>query len=151
MPDSKRQQIIDKVLERMITIRTANGYQTNLGLAVRDWETNWDEKELPALSVCDLDEKSLMPNESADAPRQIRQLPVGLKIFTQSDTPAREIRKLIADVEKAIKVDLRWTSLAMHTVPQRSGMVVSEEAFEIAGAAVEIEIVYMTDTFDSYN
>lgn len=145
--DPKRQQIITKIVERMQTITVANGYETGAGANVGDWETNWDDEQLPAISVCDLIEEIELVGNQPTAERQTNRLPVQLRLFAKS---AAELRKGIADVFKAIKTDTRWSGLAMQTMPKRAGMVLAEDSFELGGAAVEIEIGYMTDAFDSY-
>lgn len=145
--DSKRQQIIDKVLDRMRLISKAGGYETDFGLTAQDWVTDYDKKDFPAMSVCDLIEENDLIGKQPDAPRQTNKLPIQIRLFAET---ARELRKGIADVNKAIKIDSRWDKLAMHTLPRESGIIVSEDTFEIAGAAVNIEIVYLTDAFDSY-
>lgn len=148
--NSKRQQIIDKIIARMQLIQTSGGYETDLGNNVRDWETNWDESELPALSVCDLIDVHTPANNEPSATTQRNALPVVLKISVKSATRAPEVRRMIADVNKAIAIDKTWNGLAIWTLPKRSGMDVPEDDFLIAGGAVEIEITYLTDTFDSY-
>lgn len=157
MADSIRQKLISAMVARMQTILTTNGYETNLGNHVADWQTNWDESELPALSVCDLvaeEDGDEDGDPFAQGALTMHTLPVQFRIFTNSNTPATELRKMIADVKKAIKTDWRWTvagkKLALKTIPKRSGLIVSEQNFEVAGAAVEVEVLYLTKLFDEY-
>jgi hypothetical protein len=150
MADSKRQQIINKIIARMQLILTTNGYETNLGANVNDWETNYDDSGLPALSVCDLIENETLAHNEPSATRQKNVLPVQLRIFVKSGTRASELRKMFADINKAIAVDSTWDGLAMWTIPIRAGMVIPETDFVIGGGAREIEIHYLTNTFDSY-
>lgn len=150
MADSKRQQIIDAIIVRMQLIQIANGYETDLGSNVQDWETNYDDSELPALSVCDAVEIHTLVNNQPDAVQQKNVLPVQLRIFVKADTRAEELRKMFADLNKAIAVDAAWGNLAMWTIPVKTGMVIPETDFVIGGGAMEIEIHYLTNTFDSY-
>lgn len=149
--DSKREKIIAKVLERMTLIKVADGYETDFGLNVHDWEVNFNKQDFPALSVCDLFEENELLNRQPTASRQMNALPIQIRLFAET---VAELRKGITDVNKAIKIDSRWAfleePLALHTLPKGSGIIVSEDTFEIAGAAVNIEIVYMTNVFDSY-
>lgn len=149
--DPKRQKIVDAVIARMQLIKVAAGYQTNLGLSVEDWRVDYDDEELEngALSVCDLVDTSTLAHNQPDASHQTNVLPVQFRIFTKSSEPASTLRKMIADVYKAIRVDTRWNNLAMWTMPKQSGMVVKPDEFKLGGAAVEIEITYLTETFNA--
>lgn len=156
MADTKRQKIIDEVIARMQTILVTNGYQSDLGLHVGDCETNWDESELPALSVFDLvaeEDGDENGDPEATNAKTTHSLPVQFRIFVKSDTRTSDLRKMIADVKKAIGTDPRWkvanVGLALRTIPQKSGLVFTEN-FEVAGAAVEVEIWYRTKVFNEY-
>lgn len=160
MADSKRQKIVSAIIARMQTILVTNGYETDLGLHVADWQTNWQEEELDngALSVCDLvadEDGDENGDPTSSGAMSIHTMPVMLRIFTNSNTPAATLRKMIADVKKAIKSDPRWkvsnVGLAIKTVPVRSGLVMSDNSFEVAGAAVEVEISFITKLFDEYS
>lgn len=146
---SKRQQIIDAIIARMQLIKLANGYQTDLGNNVNDFKTRYDEDDLPGLSVCDTIANHELASGSPTATNQIDTMSVQLRVFVSDDTPAQELRTMIADIWKAIKVDPRWGSLAMQTIPKRSGIVIESDAFQIGGAAVEIEISIFNTNFGS--
>lgn len=146
---SKRQQVIDAVIARMQLIKVANGYQTDLGENVGDFKTHYDEDDLPGLSVCDTISLHELANGAPTATSQIDTMSVQLRAFVSDDTPAAELRLMIADIWKAIKVDPRWGNLAMQTIPKRSGIVLADEAFQIGGAAVEIEIHIFNTNFGS--
>lgn len=151
---SKRQDIIDLVIARMQTILSSGDYETNLGQNVEDWQTNWDDDELPALSVCDLVDGINFVNEQPTAALQQHALPLQLRIFAKSDTRPADLRKMIADVVKAIGTDQFWTNgggaqLALWTKVTSAGIRLNEDSFEIGGAAVEIEIGYFTNSFES--
>lgn len=152
MPESKRQKIINLVIARMQTILISNGFATDLGETVEDWRVNWDDDELPALSVCDTTSEEEWFNNQPTATKQFNQMPVLLRIFCKSDTRAADLRVMIADMKKAIKADVFWNDgtidLAVWTKPKTSGIIVPDESFEIAGAMVEIEIGYFTNIFE---
>ena len=154
MADSKRQKIIDAIKTRMEGILIANGYETNLGQNVEDWKVNWNEEDLPALAICDTVEAVEFANNQPTATKDMCVLPVMLRVFLKSDTPAKIARKYQADLTKAIGVDKFWTvsnvRLALWTRLTRRGIIVPSENLEIAGCAVEIEIAFMTQTFNSY-
>jgi hypothetical protein len=146
---SKRQQIIDAIIARMQGISIANGYGSDLGASVHDFETNFDDEDLPALSICDTVTENSLINDQPTATNQIDKMPVQLRIFCKSGTRAAQLRTMISDVNRAIKIDPRWENLAMFSLPKRSGIILSEEAFQIGGAAVEIEIHIFNTNFGS--
>lgn len=146
---SKRQQIVDKVVARMQAISVANGYQTDLGASVYDFETNFDDADLPALSVCDLIAAHELANAQPTAANQIDTLSLQLRVFCKADTRPAFLRTAIADIWRAIKVDPRWDGAALYTIPKRSGIVLNDEAFQIGGAAVEIEIYIFNLSYGS--
>jgi hypothetical protein len=151
---SKRQNIIDLVIERMEGILIANGYETDLGGSVADWQTNWDDSQLPAVSVCDLINKRANVGGHPVAQSQQCALPLQLRIFTKSDERPTELRKMISDVIRAIGTDQFWTDgdgkkLALWTLVTDDGIRLTEDSFEIGGAAVEIEIGYLVTSFES--
>lgn len=154
MADSKRQKIIDRVIDRAKTILIASGYQTDLGKTVEDWRVDWDEEELPALSVCDLIEETAAAGGQPTASLATQTLPVQLRIFSRSSERAANLRKMLADLEKMVGANQRWNdgaiNLATQTRKLRSGIVIPEGSFEIAGAALEIEISYLTGNFNPY-
>lgn len=145
---TKRQKIVDKVVERMREIRVAAGYQTNLGERVEDWQTNWDDADLPAVSVCDLPAESDKANR--DDRKSTHRLPVHVRIFVGRNERPATLRLMIGDIVAAVKKDLRWGGLAFDTWPKQDGFVVPENSFEVAGGAVEFVVEYATDTFDPY-
>lgn len=146
--DTKRQKIVDAVVERMREIRVAAGYETDLGLRVEDWQTNWDDTDLPAVSVCDLPEES--DKATKDDRKTTHKLPVHVRIFVGKNERTATLRQMIGDVLKAVKKDLRWGGLAFDTWPKQDGFVIPENSFEVAGGAVEFVVEYATGTFDPY-
>jgi hypothetical protein len=148
MADTKRQKIFDAVVTRMKTIRTANGYQTEVGTTVAEWESRFDEGELPALSVCDLPDE--VSKESKSSVGVTHRLRMQVRIFTSKGTKAKDLRKMIGDVVRAVGQDPSWGYLAMDTEPGSEGFVVPAEAMEIAGGAVEFTVVFTTATFDPF-
>jgi hypothetical protein len=101
MADSIEQKIVSAIVARMQTILTTNGYQTNIGQKVRDWETNWQEEDLPAISVF------TGRAASKDVPTGRRKtqhlLPVTIGISLKRGTTAANARTAISDVKRAIR------------------------------------------------
>lgn len=156
MADTKRQLIMDEIVARMRTIKTANGYQTDLGLNVGYWEITWDgsgeSTNLPAVDVCDTNCKT--NDYEFDDSETVHELSVLLRIFAAADDRASALNELIGEVQAAIKTDPRWKvsgiGLAMGTKLRSADLIVPKESFEVAGAAIEIEVSFKTSTFDAY-
>jgi hypothetical protein len=151
---TKRQKIVEAVVTRMQSIRTANDYQTDIGARVEDWAQRFDEEELKAqpskaiLGVYDLPDE--VGKDGKHAIGATHRLRMQVRIFISKATPASALRTMIGDVVKAIGTDMLWGFLAMDTEPGSEGFIVPTEAMEVAGAAVEFIVVYTTATFDPY-
>lgn len=155
MPDSKRQRLVAAIVARMQTILTVNGYATNIGRTVEDWRTNWQQDELPAISVSDLTAEAVVP-EGSNPQRTVWLMPVQIRVYAEKDeTGAANIREMIKDINRAIRQDDRWkvsgVGLAMITRPLRDGFIIPDESFEVIGGVVEIEIQFFTAKFDAEN
>jgi len=110
--DSKRQQIVTAIDTRLKTIKTVNGYETNAGDNVYEfWDIALEGDELPAIIWRDgAEDSELLVNTT-----QNRTLTVELTLQALGVTAPAILRKLIADVEKAILVDNTWGGLAIFT------------------------------------
>lgn len=153
MPSTRRQQIIDAIVLRLQTITTANGYATNAGALVEDWPRRFDDDECPALGVCDVTESS--DKGDRESGTETHTLTVQVRVFVAANTPAPTLRAIIGDVQKAVGVNQYWSDLlgeplATGTWPRRAGMIVPSEAMELAGAAVEFDVQYQTETFNPF-
>lgn len=152
MADTIRQQIVDAIIATLETIQAGAVYQTSIGSTVFDFEANVQgtdrEGELPVLSVYDLEEIAL--DAQLDEKRTNCSLTVQIRAYVRSETPSRELRKIIGDIQTAIGTNTRWNKLATGTLPVRAGLVIQSENFEISAAAVEITVYYSTLTFNPY-
>lgn len=166
MADSIEQKIIDAIVTRLRTILTANGYTTSIGTTVQDSRTNWDQNELPAMSVFEGPVNSILA--PTDKRTVIRSMPVTIKAsFESKATSAADAayaRNVIKDIHKAILgggtqgndyLNERWPAtlgtkpgLAMETHEKSHGIDYAGETFEITGAFVEIEVLYISGKFN---
>lgn len=156
MPETKREKLVAACIARMQGITQANGYQTDLGLDVRDWDvrvqaTNDDAADIdddaPCLIVADLDETP--DPRDLDEEQTRASLTMQIRIIAKGQT-ANFYRQAIADVKQAIGIDRDWNELAITTKPGRDGFLIPQEAFSIAGAAVEFTVEFITATFNPY-
>ena len=147
-----RQQIVDAVMTRMAAITTANGYQTNIGSDVHDWRVNFQQDELPAVSVCDLETIAVNSDPRTDG-LTTWALTVQICIYSEKDTDPSIIRMMIADVTNAIGTDDRWkvsgSNLAIGTEPKRDGFLIPDDSFEVIGGVVEFDILYFLPRFNA--
>lgn len=167
MADSIEQKIVNAVVARLQTILTANGYVTSIGTTVQDSRTNWDQlTELPAISVF---QGTVQPVDyPSDRRKTIRVMPLLIKAFFEtkdtSTLDAAYARNVIKDIHKAILstgaqsngyLPERWPAvantapgLAMETREKSHGIEYAPDTFEVTGAQVEIEIVYISGKFN---
>ncbi len=150
MADSKRQDIIDALDTRLRTILTAGGYETDLGSNVFEWRaTALQESELPGLIYRDI---SCEPVENTASLYQEFFLNIEVEIITVSgSTTASQIRKMIADVYKAIGTDDKWGGLALGTFSDGDEMNIEQAEKIIGGATVSFHVHFATVEWDPYN
>ncbi|HEY0101368.1 MAG TPA: hypothetical protein VGB76_20760 [Pyrinomonadaceae bacterium] len=154
MADTKRQKIVSAFIARMQSILTENDYQTDIGARVEDWPRRFAEADLAeqpskaVIGIYDLPDDITKENKSSI--RVTHRLRMQARIFITSATAPEDLRKMIGDVVKAIGVDVTWGDLATDTEPASEGFIVPQDSMEVAGAAVECVIEYLTDTFDPY-
>lgn len=166
MADPKNQKIIAVIVARLATISTGSGYNFTFDAShVEDSRPNWDEAELPAISV--IEGRTESREDPAGRRKTVHEMPVLIKIFMQRGTDASNARKAIADVKKAILgtgsetdgylaerfpvVSGTKPGLATHTREVGHEIVYAKDSYEITGAEVEIAVQYMTMKFDAEN
>jgi hypothetical protein len=156
MPDTIRQQLVDKTKLRLAAITTANGYATNLGQRpIDEWPVAYQQDDCPALGVFDLVNRT-----AQEFPREKRSgntLPLQVRIFLKRESSPAEVRKMIGDVMKAIitdpatgQRDPTFGGLATDTKPDEDGFIVPNDTFQIDGAAVGFTVEFLSEPFNAY-
>lgn len=143
----KRQDILDHIVLALQAILTTGGYHTNLGSNVFLFRTSaLNENELPAAVVRDVDQKKLA--EYAGNPGLIDWLmTVEIELFCMgaqgSDVLARQ---MMADVNKAVGIDMKFGGYAEYTTPVSDELKVEQGLKEkiVGGAFMRFQIVYRT-------
>ena len=141
MADSIRQQIITALDTRLKTIRTASGYQTDAGAHVFDWEERTlDDSELDAIVYRD--------RQNAPAAATLSKLlhytitvEIELKTKAAGNTAAR-LRKMLADILKAIGTDETFSGLATRTTPGQDEIDIQQDDKIKGQARLTISIEY---------
>ncbi len=164
-PKTKREILVELVLARLRTITTTNGFRTNAGGNVDYWRTgSYSEEEMAdktdaALILRDIDELKTVegdPTKVNKVPTEkfLRHLHMQIEIaLTGSQSPS-EIHKVIADIEMAIRKDVRWhtggKAVAVGTRPRLDRSVVEQNSLKTSGIVYEFFITYITDAFNPY-
>lgn len=143
MPDTIRQQIISAVDAKFKTILTTNGYFTNLGQNV----TEWDRRPLAAEETFRL---TYRDEEEGRVQATVGEQDIGLMltiwVLAKSGTSAADIRKMIADVAKAMYADPSWSNLASDTLQDGAVKLDKDEAADVAsGAEIKFRVEYSVD------
>jgi len=148
MADSIRQQIIDAVDTRLKTILVSNGYETDVGKYVDEWRAYPQElAKLPALVYRD----SNATSESTFG-THVHDLRVEIEVTASGATAPKTIRKMAADVTKAVATDLTWGGLAEDTriEAQPQDIQIEQESKRIASTLLAFNVVYRTERFNPY-
>jgi len=154
-----------EIVARMETILTTNTYvnaqgatvnfQTDIGTRVEEGRTNWDQNELPAISIFQ-GTVTIDREQSSDEDRVVcRVMPVMIQCtFAQSDATADTgtmVRKVLSDIHAAIRVDMKWSVAgvpqALRTDEISHGPEYKSETYEIIGTQTAIEIRYFAPHF----
>lgn len=165
--ESKREKIVRRLIARLQTILIAGDYNTNVGQNVFYWRTGtFSEEELAGMSgncaliVRDIDETKATDGEVTKVNRNshehfARDLHIQIEIVQLGTASPTTIHKIIADIEYAIRSDIRWkdtdgTALAIGTRPRIDRSVVEQESKKVSGVIYEFFIHYVTSAFNAY-
>jgi hypothetical protein len=156
-------RIVAQAVTQMLVINGTGGYTTTLGTtidengdaapSVEDSRTDWDEEELPAISVFEGD--ATVPNpEAFDKSTIVMQtMRLLFRGSVKQGTTARAARRLNADILKAIRANERFTvsgtDLVGLTRQVRHGIIRNEGSYEVEGCEVEIEVLFATQKFNA--
>ena len=150
MADSRRQRIVAAIVTRMALINGAGSYETNIAGRVKDSETNWaqDQATLPAISIFDGDAIA-NPTSTGAYRGVVHEMAVMIKGYTEQGSTAANARKLIKDIKTAIRVDDKWSGLAMQSREVADRVVRNDESYEVEGCEVEIGVMFNTLKFNA--
>ena len=144
-----RRQILYMLSSRLQTITMANGYSTDIGLYVQEWDATPHD---PNLETYRLEYRDV--NESIDMlsiGEQECRLKIDIRIICSGSTPMSTIRSIIGDVSRAISVDLSFGGLAQDVSPQSVWSIDKGMASDtVSGAGVSYTIIYTTKPWDPY-
>jgi hypothetical protein len=143
---------MDAIVTRMKTIKTAGGYNSNLGTSIHEWRDTdnspFGVDELPALNLRDADVDIYTEVIS----QWSHYLNVTFEVYcVHTKTIAKEIRKLVEDVLKAVGTDSKWSTLALYTDfeaiegGKHMNIKIETNEREIARAIFKLVVLYRTN------
>jgi len=172
MPSTIRQQIVDKLTQRLARITVANGFQTDIGAtAAEDWPTHFNEDQLRDATRLGIFDQVNTSEQSFPQEKAIpNTLPLQVRIFHSQKTTPAELRVMIGDVMKAIienevsgQRDPQFrtfnaetnkyvpeSAIAVDTKPQNDGFIIPTETFSIDGAAVGFTVEFYSEPFNAW-
>ncbi len=149
---SKRQRIVTAIIARMKLINGTGDYVTNVANNVEDSRMNWQEEELPAISVFDM-EAQATPTAAGGNKGSVHAMPVMIRCFVKRGSDASAVRQFLADIQTAIRQDEMWTDVggpvAMQTRQISDSVTRTQDTFEIDGGTVDIEVQFITQKFNA--
>ncbi len=146
---SKRQDIVNAVKARMLLIRTANGYATEIGADQSEWNvTGKSPQELPSHEVRDAVEEAKVEKPNAGLYERHLEITVIAELFEDA-AGATNARLALADIIKAVGTDPTWGGLAKFTLPVEEEIKVAEEGQRISGVTMIFQVVYFRQPWEA--
>lgn len=146
--DPVRVQIMAAVAARIATILTANGYRTNLGADVHEWEEKPLDPNESTLQIQYRDETEDRVQDTVG--EEEMTLDLVLRIRTSQALPTSVMRSCVADVVAALYVDRTFGGLADDIQPDGAvKMDKGEKADTVVGAEMKFKIPYCVNVGES--
>lgn len=159
MADSQRQKLVDAVKARLAAISVAGGYNHTLSGKVYVWRdlsqgaASFQAAELPALNIRDTDGSPEILRLGATAFNN--EILFEVDCVTVTEPVDANVRKLMADVYRAIGADRYWTvlgsRLAQDTLPRGDSMTVVHGSSRYGQGLVRFAIVHRTGFWNPEN
>jgi hypothetical protein len=157
-------RIVAQAVTQMKLISGSGSYVMTLGTSinetsgateasVRDSETNWDEGELPAISVFDGDAVIQDPEAFDKSAIVLQTMRLLFRGYLKQGTTARAARRLNKDILTAIRSNPTFivanVPLVMLTRQVRHAIVRNPNSFEVEACEVEIEVLIKNQKFNA--
>lgn len=137
--DPKRQQILDALAARLATILIANGYKTDMGSHVEEWDTVPLDQNVETIQVEYRDEGGTRGYEAVG--EHLHTLPVTFRIRVKDNTTAlATLRNAEADLYQAICQDVTFGGLAQDA-NQEGELAIEKNTAGDTGAAAVVRYV----------
>ena len=150
--DTIRQQIIAAVAARLATIQTVNGYRTDIGLYIAEWDTVPMDQAVNTMLLEYRDETE--DRIDVTVGQQDMILPVTLRVRVADNTDGAALstlRDILADAALCmLGVDVTWGGLANDTNQDGPATTDKAQAADTAASAViKFRIEYSVDRGES--
>lgn len=154
---SLRQQLWEAIRDRLRTIRTAAGYETEIGARFFAWRdlANSPLDEIKDLGPCFTMKDSACETEQRVSNRMDHVLKLEIQGAVWGTPPDNAARSAIADIEKCLGVDRQWSindvKLALDTrlVSDQINVVHLGEKFAVVTKIIEVD--FRTASFNPYS
>ena len=147
---SMRQDIVTALVSGLGDIRTANGYDTDCGAKVKEWEKFSDPaKDADALHVRDVSCSPRDPDEENDNTEELhfKGLKLQIIVLRSGGETAAELRKAVADVYKRIKT-IAWPAARTRVEWNGDETDVDELNKKYGGTMITITVNYTVPAWD---
>ena len=146
MADTIRQRIVDAIDTRFKAIKKTGGYATDIGNHVFWWkESTLQVSDLPGMNCRD---KS--PEKELGCGVEDNILPIEIEAGVSGSTTPAELRKIVADINKAIGVDETWGDLAQTTDLKEDSISLTQNENKVGLVTLTMTIEYTLVRFDDY-
>lgn len=148
MPDSRRQQIIDKIKALLATITVANGFNTDVGSNVFEWKSiSFQDTEIPGINIRD-------PNEEVETRggNHFYTLTIEIEAKVSASATTNEAREVLADIQTLMGRNQNLDNLAHHVKPVQNELLDFEKVNKKFGTVLlRFEVEYATKAFQPYS
>lgn len=149
----KRDQIISALITRLKSITVAGGYYNGFATVsgqdhvFEDRQTEYTAKDLPALNVVDNSQR-LVKEQSSQFGVHVFDLNLTVIGIIKSGTSTRQnLRKILADVNKAFKTDLTFSGLIMAVTHEGDEFGTDTKEKMVGMVKIEYTFRYSVDAF----
>jgi len=141
---TKRQYIIDKVIERLKLISTASGYSCTPN--VFEWlETPHAVENLPAIVARDMDDQIENDTYGSSAHRMEVEIEA---IMSNGKLSHNKLRELIKDILQVLKYDEDDIDFVEYREIVKIEMAGKSQDYIFAGARISMIVTYCTPSFE---
>jgi hypothetical protein len=156
MPN-RQQDLFDAVRTRFSSITTANGYSSNVGQKINEWQLTAvdaanDPTLLPCICLSDPVERNLGPGENVNENSSSRLFGLEFEVallLAESDQSAAKARQAKEDLIKAIGKDQTFGRLAKRTEPGDVQLITNKDGVRISGVLFKFTVKYVRKTWES--
>ncbi len=165
-PKTIRQQIVDKTLLRLGRIQTANGFQTDIGLALQASEQRQDADSPPSMNQDQLGQYGRFGvfdsnNEQDQTAWDEGKIPNTLQMqalwFHRAEMDAAALREAIGDMKKALieddssgARDATFGGLLIGIKPVSDNFARPQGTYQVDACGVQFSATFYTEPFNDY-